>query len=171
MKDKIDEVDRLDILLDERFELLSAYLDGEVTSSERQQVETWLATDREFHQQYRTLQKMHQGFAAIPVPHNTQSVDALTDAVFAKLDRQRKRRITWLSGGAIAATLITAIASIGGLFGGDTTNPTLQFANHNSGKEVPAPMMVALNDPIMSIPSKGIDLPMAEPEVNAEEVN
>jgi anti-sigma factor RsiW len=37
--------------LDERFELLSAYLDGEVTASERKQVEAWLATDRAFQQQ------------------------------------------------------------------------------------------------------------------------
>jgi anti-sigma factor RsiW len=173
MKDNLDEVDRLDILIDERFELLSAYLDGEVTPSERQQVEVWLAIDADFQQQYRSLQKMHQGFRAISVPSSTQSIDALTDAVFAKLDRQRQRKITWLSGGAIAATLVTAIAGVGGLFGGDATNPALQFANNDPTK-VPAPMMVALNDPIMSIPTKGegqIDVPMAIPEVNVDEVN
>uniref|UniRef100_A0ACD5GTL5 Anti-sigma factor family protein n=1 Tax=Desertifilum tharense IPPAS B-1220 TaxID=1781255 RepID=A0ACD5GTL5_9CYAN len=35
----------LDMLKRDRFELLSAYLDGEVTASERQQVENWLDTD------------------------------------------------------------------------------------------------------------------------------
>lgn len=35
----------LDNLKRDRFELLSAYLDGEVTSSERHQVEDWLRSD------------------------------------------------------------------------------------------------------------------------------
>jgi anti-sigma factor RsiW len=173
MKDKIDDVDRLDILLDERFELLSAYLDGEVTPSERQQVEGWLATDANFQQQYRNLQRIHQGFAAIPVPSSTTSVDVLTDAVFAKLDRQRQRKLTWLGGGAIAATLVTAIASVSGLFGGDPTNPALQFAQ-NEPTQVPAPIMVALNDPILSIPTRSeleMEVPIAIPEVNVDEVN
>jgi hypothetical protein len=36
----------------DRFELLSAYIDGEVTAAERKQVEEWLATDP-------TVQQLH----------------------------------------------------------------------------------------------------------------
>jgi anti-sigma factor RsiW len=172
MKDNMD-VDRFDIAIDERFELLSAYLDGEATPSERQQVEALLDTDPDFQQQYRSLQRMQQALSAIPVPASTPSVDALADAVFAKIDKRRNRKLTWMGGGAIAATLVTAIASVGGFLGGDTTNPALQFANKTQ-TEVPAPLMVALNDPIMSIPTKTdeqIQVPMATPEVHVDDIN
>jgi len=37
----------MDMLKRDRFELLSAYLDGEVTAAQRQQVEDWLGNDPE----------------------------------------------------------------------------------------------------------------------------
>jgi anti-sigma factor RsiW len=156
-------------ILDERFELLSAYLDGEATATERQQVEALLATDRDFHRQYHQMQRMQVAIAGIPVPKSDRSVAHLADAVFTKIDRRRQRNLTrWIGGSAIAATLVTALAGIGGLFG--TNNAQWQMANKAN---TPAPLMVALNDPILSIPTKeeGVQLPMASPEVNADEVN
>jgi anti-sigma factor RsiW len=169
MTDNFDGETRTGGVLDERFELLSAYLDGEATASERQQVESWLATDRAFQSQYRQLQRMQQVIAGIPTPTSDRPVAELADNVFAKIDRRRNRHLTrWIGGGAIAATLVTALAGIGGLFG--TNNSQWQMANKAN---TPAPLMVALNDPILSIPAKdeGMQVPMTSPEVNADEVN
>ena len=152
-------------VIDERFELLSAYLDGEVTPTERQQVEAWLANDLAFQHQYRQMQQMQHAFPRMTVP-SSQSAEALSAGVFAKLDRQRNRKLAWIGGGAIAATLVAALAGLGGLFG---DNSQLQYAANKAN--IPAPMMVALNDPILAIPAKGeqvIELPMSSPEVNAD---
>jgi anti-sigma factor RsiW len=161
--------DNFDGALGERFELLSAYLDGETTASERQQVQAWLATDTAFANQYRQMKRMQQAMSAIPVPSSDRSATQLADAVFTKVEQQRKRnKIRWIGGGAIAATLMTALAGLGGLFG--TNNSQLQMANKAN---TPAPLMVALNDPILSIPMKdeGMQVPTSLPEVNADEVN
>ena len=152
-------------VIDERFELLSAYLDGEVTPTERQQVEAWLANDLAFQHQYRQMQQMQHAFPRMTVP-SSQSAEALSAGVFAKLDRQRNRKLAWIGGGAIAATLVAAVTGLGGLFG---DNPQLQYAANKAN--IPEPMMVALNDPILAIPAKGeqvIELPMSSPEVNAD---
>jgi anti-sigma factor RsiW len=158
--------ERSGALLDERFELLSAYLDGEVTASERQQVEGLLANDVAFQHQYRQLQQMHRAFPQMPVP-SSQSAETLAAGVFGKIDRRRHRKLSWIGGGAIAASLVAAIAGLGGLLSGN--NPQLQFAANKAN--TPAPLMVALNDPILAFPSKGgqaIELPMSSPEVNAD---
>ncbi len=165
MTDNFDG-ERSGAVLDERFELLSAYLDGEVTPHERQQVEAWLASDRAFQHQYRQLKQIHQAFPRLAVP-SSQSATTLATGVFAKLDRQRNRKLAMLGGGAIAATLVAALAGLGGLFGDN--NPQLQFAANKA--DTPAPLMVALNDPILAIPAKSeqsIELPMSSPEVNAD---
>jgi anti-sigma factor RsiW len=158
--------ERSGALLDERFELLSAYLDGEVTASERQQVEALLANDAAFQHQYRQLKQMHRAFPQMPVP-SSQSADALAAGVFGKIDRRRHRKLSWLGGGAIAASFVAVLAGLSGLFSGNS--PQLQFAANKTN--IPAPLMVALNDPILAIPSKGgqsIELPMSAPEVNAD---
>ena len=153
-------------VLDERFELLSAYLDGEVTPTERKQVEALLANDPAFQNKYRQLQKMQHAFPRMAVP-SIQSAEALSAGVFGKLDRQRNRKLSWIGGGAIAATLVAAVTGLGSLFG--DPNPQLQFAANKAN--IPAPMMVALNDPILAMPARDeqvIELPMSSPEVNAD---
>jgi anti-sigma factor RsiW len=164
MTDNFDG-ERSGAVLDERFELLSAYLDGEVTPSERQQVEAWLSHDPAFQHQYRQMQQIHQALPRITVP-SSQSAQDLSAGVFGKIDRQRNRKLGWIGGGTLAATFIAALAGLGGLFGDNS--PQLQFANK---ARTPAPLMVALNDPILAMPAKGeqsIELPMSSPEVNAD---
>lgn len=163
MTDNFDG-ERSGAVLDERFELLSAYLDGEVTPSERQQVEAWLSHDPAFQHQYRQMQQIQQAIPRMTVP-SSQSAQALSAGVFGKIDRQRNRKLFWMGGGALVATLVATFTGLGSLFGDN--NPQLQFAK---GK-APAPLMLALNDPILAMPAKGeqsIELPMSTPEVNAD---
>lgn len=162
----IDNFDgeRSGAVLDERFELLSAYLDGEVTASERKQVEAWLATDRAFQQQYRQMQSVQHAMPRISVP-SSQSTTALAEGVFGQIDRNRNRKLFWIGGGAIAATVLAAVTGLGGLLG---DRPQLQFASNKAN--TPAPLMVALNDPILAMPApeRLMELPMSSPEVNAD---
>jgi len=165
MTDNFDR-ERSDAVIDERFELLSAYLDGEVTPTERQQVEAWLANDLAFQHQYRQMQQMQHAFPRMTVP-SSQSAAALSAGVFAKLDRHRHRKLAIIGGGAIAATLVAAVTGLGSLF--SNPNPQLQFAANKAN--IPAPMMLALNDPILAMPTteeQVIELPMSSPEVNAD---
>ncbi|WP_295618032.1 anti-sigma factor [Chamaesiphon sp. GL140_3_metabinner_50] len=153
-------------VLDERFELLSAYLDGEVTPSERKQVEALLANDIAFQRQYRQMQQIHVAIPRMVVP-SSQSAAALSTGVFAKLDRQRNRKFAWIGGGTIAATFIAAVTGLSGIIGDNS--PQLQFAANKAN--TPAPLMLALNDPILAMPAKSetvIELPMSSPEVNAD---
>lgn len=152
----------------ERFELLSAYLDDEATPSERYEVEALLESDELFAGQYRQMLRIQQSLPAMSVPSTRQSPEALAEAVFAEIDRPRKRNLAIFGGGAIVAGLVSIVAGLTGLFGGNDAQ--MQFAFKNT----PAPLMVALNDPILSIPVKsetGVKVPVSSPEVNAQEVN
>ncbi len=152
--------------LTEQFELLSAYIDDEVTASERYEVEALLESDEAFAHQYRQMLRIQTSLPTMSVPSTRQSPEALAAAVFAEIDRPRKRKMAIFGGGAIAAGLLSVVAGLTGLIGNDSQP---QFAKGNA----PAPIMVALNDPILSIPVKveGMQVPISSPEVNAEEVN
>ena len=52
----------------DQFELLSAYLDGEVTATERQRIEQWLATDESGKRLYMRLLKLRHGVRSISIP-------------------------------------------------------------------------------------------------------
>lgn len=96
----------------DRFELLSAYLDGEVTAAERRQVETLLADDPKFANMYRRLMMLRQGFQTMPVPESQQPMDQMIDQVLDKVERRSRLRL--LVGGAIAAAA-AAVAIVGGM--------------------------------------------------------
>lgn len=98
----------------DQFELLSAYLDGEVTAAERREVEALLSQDEQTKQLYSRLLKLRSGFQGLPLTA-AQPVNSTVDQVMERLDRPRISRRTWaLGGGAIAAA---AIGAFTGLFG------------------------------------------------------
>ena len=100
-------------MMRDRFELLSAYIDGEVTAAERRQVEDWLTNDPVTKSLYSRLMMMQQGFQAMPMPAAEQSAQELATKVLQRVERQTKR--TWLlGGGAIAALLIAVVSGVAG---------------------------------------------------------
>ncbi len=108
----------------DQFELLSAYLDGEVTATERREVEELLSHDEQTKQLYGRLLKLRSGFQGLPLTA-AQPVNSTVDQVMDRLDRPRISRRAWvLGGGAIAAT---AIGALTGLFG-TQPRPGFQFA-------------------------------------------
>ena len=132
-------------MMRDRFELLSAYLDGEVTAAERRQVEDWLTNDPAMKRLYSRLLMMQQSFQAMPVPAAEQSAQELATKVLQRVERKTKRNLVW-RGGAIAALLIAVVSAVGG--GRQLFAP--QFAR----SPVPAEsdgLIVALNEPLVEI--------------------
>lgn len=131
------------------FELLSAYLDGEVTALQRKEVQELLSNDAEIQGLYRRLLYLRQEINSLPTPQPEYSSKELSDAVFAKVDQHNKQRKFWLwGGGAIAAVLLTAISSI---FNENRT-PLLQMAQENQTPSNNESLVIALNEPIIEIP-------------------
>lgn len=58
----------LDAVQRDRFEMLSAYMDGEVTADERRTVEEWLANDPTVQKLHSRLLRLRQTFQAMPIP-------------------------------------------------------------------------------------------------------
>lgn len=157
-------------MMRDRFELLSAYLDGEVTAAERRQVEDWLTNDPTTKRLYSRLLMMQQSFQAMPVPAAEQSAQELATKVLQRVERKPKR--TWiLGGGAIAALLVAVVSGVGGdrqLFAPQfarspvpaesdglimaLNEPLVEIVNPND-------VMLGVNAPIMDIPKVGVATP------------
>lgn len=91
----------------DRFELLSAYLDGELSALERQQVETWLSQEPEVQNLYRRLLNLRQGFQGVaelsPSIENCTDTDRLVSGVFDVVEHTDRYRWFWRVGPAAAA--------------------------------------------------------------------
>lgn len=142
----------IDMLKRDRFELLSAYLDGEVTAAERRQVEEWLATEPEVQCLYARLLKLRQEVRALPVPPAEQSVEQTIEQVFKRINRRVHLAI--IGGGTAIAALF--IGSMSGVL----NHQDVQIA------QVPKPLtapndtlMVALNAPVVEIPKAAVATP------------
>lgn len=158
----------------DRFELLSAYLDGEVTAAERRQVEEWLANDPTVQRLHARLLKLRQGFQTMPLPAPAQSVEETVNQVFARVDRRPKLSLVW-GGAAIAALFVGALVSM--LPGGrglmpqmaqspnqEVQSPDSTTASTGSSSEA---LLIALDKPLVPIPKTPVAASDA-PGKNAE---
>jgi anti-sigma factor RsiW len=147
----------------EKFELLSAYLDGEVSTEERQQVERWIQEDIAFRTMHQSLRSTQKSWANLPEAEASVPLDNFADGVFAKIDQRRQRNWLKIGGSAIAAAVLAVGGSLAAGWDG-FSNPVPQMANISLPTSLPAsleflpnpaPLMVALNKPIVEIaPSK-----------------
>jgi anti-sigma factor RsiW len=138
----------------DRFELLSAYLDGEVSAAERQQVESWLTTDPGVQRIYGRLVNLRQSLQAMPVPPAQQSPEHTATRVFTRLHNRNRRTVAW-GGTAVAAVLVGALSG---------TFPTY-LSSVNQVARISQPvakhetLMVALNTPVVEIPKAPTSAP------------
>jgi anti-sigma factor RsiW len=151
MTDKQETSQNSDILepkgqLRSQFELLSAYLDGEVTQAERRQVQHWLESDAKFQKLYARLVKLRRTMRSLPVPTGLVPIEETIEQVFIKLNRTRWRRLGIAGGTAIAAM---ALAGLGSIFSQHSPAPQL-------AQSPPEALMVALNKPPIEIPKPAI---------------
>jgi len=133
------------------FELLSAYLDGEVTAQQRQEVQELLANDPEIQSLYKRLLYLRDEFQNLPTPQPQYTPQQLSSKVFAKVDQENRRRKTYLWGGVAIATVV--VATIGEVLNGNRT-PLLQMANQDNLHNKEENLVIALNEPVISIPSE-----------------
>ena len=144
------------IIPEERFELLSAYIDCEVTEAEEQLVEQWLSDDVEFRRLYQQQLKLRQLLIDLPVPIAAHSsvkaeTDMMISRVMAEIDRRSQRRKWKLAGIGVAAV----VGVFGSLF---TFNSSPQFspvANNINKAPVqvkPEQILIAMEDPLVPLP-------------------
>lgn len=112
-KNQVDVAENYD---DEaRFELLSAYLDNEVTPQERQLVSQWLMEDPNTLQMYRRLLILRQAIRTAPVtPSVTRTLEIPTPPQPALLPSSTLQRTVIL---AVAIALIVCLGQIGTVAG------------------------------------------------------
>ncbi len=143
----------MDMVKRDRFELLSAYLDGELTAAERRQVEELLASDQAVKCLYSRLLKLRQGLRAMPVPQS-QAVEETVERVMARLRRRRARLALLWGGTAIAATIIGAVSGLlpGGKFSPQLAQNAVTEQAQPAKTIAAAPLNVSINNPILPIP-------------------
>ena len=115
----MDGLDKLQT--DGRFELLSAYVDNELSVSERKQVEEWLESDPELRQQYHSMTMLSRAFQTMPAPQSSKSADDLLDAVFTKVERKPRM----LKRAGIGTAIVAAIGALGALFSNTALSPRI----------------------------------------------
>lgn len=131
-----------------RFELLSAYLDGEVTPSERKHIQEWLDSDPKMQRLYTQLLRLRQEIPHLPIPAPEQSAEQLSESVFQTIDRRRNAKRGYFWGGvAIAAVVIGALSHF--LVKHDSPMPQMAQTPATPSAE---PLMIALNHPAVEIP-------------------
>lgn len=144
----------------DRFEMLSAYLDGEATAQERLQVQGWLDTDPETQQLYRRLLQLRRGLKEMPVP-SAQPTQQLTAGVFRRLRQRRWKQAAFVGSGAIAAVFVGMMS---GVFPG--SNSGWQYAETQSVPEMAITedtLTIAINRPVVEIPKAAIAPPEKMP--------
>ncbi|WP_414528692.1 anti-sigma factor family protein [Nodularia chucula] len=169
----------MDMVKRDRFELLSAYLDGEVTASESRQVEEWLKNDASVQRLYSRLLSLRQGLRTLPVPTASQPPEITAQKVFQ--GARRRSRPAWAFGGvAVAACVIGAVSGFlpGGGFktlqlAQEPVEPTQGLSNPGISTST---LMVALNNPVIEIPKAAIASPedlmnLEEPQLGELEPN
>lgn len=144
------------------FELLSAYLDGEVTAQQRQEVQTLLHNNPEAQQLYRRLLILRQKIHNLPIPEPEYSSSELSEAVFARVDQEdRHRRKRWVWGGSAIAALV--VATVSGIFS-ESRTPIWQMAQQDDTQEH---LIITLNEPLIELPEQRdqekLMIPLSEP--------
>lgn len=155
----------------DNFELISAYLDGELSPTDRYQVQKWIDEDPQLKHLYHKLLALQGQIQGLEAPPNQRTVGEITEQVFQSLDRQRLRRRLLLGGSAIAAS---CLATITGLIPGLMPSGLRIAQSPNSRELAPdiAPeqvmLAVALNKPAINIPKlvNGYGIEGSSPDKN-----
>lgn len=149
-------------LTSDSFELLSAYLDGELSPSEKQQVQNWLDNDPKFKQLYLQLLALQGHLKHSVAPPTNKPIDEITAGVFESIDRTRRwrRQLIW-GGGAIAATVIAGISSI---FPGSTPFSSQMAQQDIAPASSQVMLAVALDRPAIHIPKSVADYSQVPPD-------
>lgn len=133
------------------FELLSAYIDGELSPSEKKQVQTWLDCDPEFKQLYIQLLNLQGQIQNFVIPPDEKSTAEIATGVFQSIDRHHRKRRTLVWGSSVIAASI--IATISGVIPGfSPLSPNMAKVNSPSKISNQVMLAVAVDQPAINIP-------------------
>ena len=146
----------LDVMKRDRFELLSAYLDGEVTPEERRLVQTWLSNDPTAKCLYDRLMALRQGRREEVCPTPCDA-DVTLAGVVQCLNR-RFRMVTMAGTGVV---VLGALNLLSGTVGSSPMRWSIA-QDTSTNLALSDPLHIALDQPAFPIPE-----PLAIP-VNGE---
>lgn len=141
----------MDNMQPDRFDLLSAYLDNEVTPEERALVEEWLESDPEIRAEYEELLALHHHWQSAPRPQPSIAIAELESKVWAACEKQHRRRqaIYWSGGSAIAALFVGAVTFLGGDWQSDPQGSSLVEVPDDS-------LLIVVHRPAIEIPQAAV---------------
>ncbi len=106
----INKSTTMDMHKRDRFELLNAYLDGEVTAVERREIEDWLTTDSTAQYLYARALKLRQKWQ-IMSPLAQQPIASEVKQMFSSRKTNPKRELLWTAT-VLAAVLLGALSGV-----------------------------------------------------------
>lgn len=149
--DKLTPIADEDTLPPDCFELLSAYIDGETTASQRHQVQTWLDRDPQVKRLYTQLLALQNQMQHSVAPASDKSVAQITSEVFESIDNShRRQRRLILTGTAIVASMVAAITGI--VSQNAPLRMNMAALDNPTNNAPPQTLAIALNKPVINIP-------------------
>jgi len=143
--------DRVETPHRDRFELLSAFIDSELSALEYQQVEKWLASDPTAQKLHHQLLKLRQGLQTMPIPVASQSPEQTLERVFSRLEPRPSFNFAW---GAAAMIAVVTAALTGLIPNKAIFEVAEQPSNVTAARTFESqPLKIALDQPILPIPS------------------
>lgn len=151
----------------DRFELLSAYVDGELSPSQRHQVQAWIDQDPQVKAVYNQLSTLQRQIQALKAPSSQKTVQEIANQVFETVANRRRQHRLRLGLSAIAVSCLATITSlipgvipsfkmaqsIDGNFNSVSQLNSSQARLDSQPQEPHAVMLaVALNKPAINIP-------------------
>ncbi len=127
-----------------RFELLSAYVDGEVTSQESKAIEYWLDTEPDFNKLYKTLLRIKRETCIISTPINIKSKSVLSQDIFNKIDCQQRKKFN---------TILGSLGTMVMIFGTIWLQDGFALRRYVQKNDNQA-LTIALNRPVLEIPNR-----------------
>lgn len=133
----------------DHFELLSAYLDRELSPEENRKVEQWLNYDPQAQKIYQHLSRLRYHLQHHPAPASSFSAEELTQQVVTKSRQQTWQQVAFWGKRTLLAIFITV------------TSGTLAWTNSSSfrladsSQSEPSSnsaLMISVDRPIMEIP-------------------
>ncbi|MFP4133643.1 MAG: anti-sigma factor family protein [Halothece sp.] len=134
----------------DHFELLSAYLDRELTPEENEKVEQWLNKDPQAQKNYQHLLQLRYHLQKAPIPSSSFSAEQLTEQVVTQSQQQTWQQVNFWGKRALVAVLIAFTSSTLAW----TTSPSFRLANLSPSEEAPnSNLMISVDQPIIDIPA------------------
>lgn len=142
-------VRELDVTKRDCFELISAYLDGEVTPDERRIVNRWLQEDAIAQSLYQRQLKLRHGIHNLPTPDAQVPLSETVQGVMARLE-QRLRLVMLAGAGTMAAVFLGTVSTLG-----ESQSGVLRFVR-DGGTTSGGALEIALDQPVIEIPKSPV---------------